>query len=217
MRQRIFRKIAPERRRGVSPAASAVPWPGRLHAAQAHMLGDIVDQSGTAFLAVDAEGTLVIASPAARRLLGVGESDLGRSFHELAASHCPAELRSRIEEAQRTGRTSRLERQGHHQPPDEPVRLTIEVTPLEGPDGQRYATLLSLADSTHLFGLQHELAAAQESLETTVEELQSANEELRRREDEANTYQRNAESVLRSVECGIVVVDENARVRAWNR
>jgi two-component system CheB/CheR fusion protein len=233
---------------------------------QTRLLEAMADTTPLAHLVVDTEGTLVFANAAARRMLEVGEGDIGRPFQDLSVSYRPAELRSRIEEAERAGRTIRLEHQDYHRPPADPVRLTIDVTPLFGRDARQFATLISFSDTTRAFVLQQELEAAQESLETTIEELQSANEELettneelqstneelettneelqstneeletmneelrsaneeleatneelRRQHEETAEYRRYAESILRSVEAGIIVLDADLKVRSWNR
>lgn len=56
-----------------------------------------------------------------------------------------------------------------------------------------------------------------EELRSTNEELEVANEELRRQGDEAGEYRRYSESILRSMDVGIVVLDQDLRVRSWNR
>ena len=112
----------------------------------------------------------------------------------LAVSYRPAELRGRIEKSQRTGRTVRLEHQEHLRPPADPIRLTIEVTPLLGGDGRGFATLLSFADTTRAYLLQQELRATQESLETHVEELQSSNEELETTNEELQSTNEELET-----------------------
>jgi two-component system, chemotaxis family, CheB/CheR fusion protein len=184
------------------------------------------------------EGSLVFANAAARRLLEVGDADIGRPFQDLPVSYRPAELRGRIEEAERIGRTVRIEHQEHHRPPAYPIRVTIDVTPLFGRDGRQFATLIGFADTTRAHALQHELEAAQESLETTVEELQSANEELettneelrsaneeletineelRVQAEETAEYRRYTESILSGVDVGVVLLDGELRVVSWNR
>jgi two-component system, chemotaxis family, CheB/CheR fusion protein len=130
----------------------------------------------------------------AMRLLDVSEADIGRPFQDLAVSYRPAELRGRIEEAQRLGRTVRLEHQEHLRPQVDPARLTIEVTPLLGSDGRIFATLLSFADTTRAYLLQQELRATQESLETHVEELQSSNEELETTNEELQSTNEELET-----------------------
>ena len=271
LKHRIFRKVPQEWRR--SPGGSLLsngqhgpPAANRVPPFQARLLEAIVESSNLAYLALDMEGTLIFANPAARRLLEVGEGDLGRPFQDLSVSYRPVELRSRIEEAEHTGRVVRLEHQDYHRPRAEPIRVTIEVTPLFSRDGRQFATLLCFADTTRTFILQQELEAAQESLETTIEELQSANEELettneelqstneelettneelqssneeletmneelrsaneelettneelRRQHKETAEYRRFSESILRSLDAGIMVLDQDLRVRAWNR
>lgn len=271
LKQRIFRKVGQEWRRtpggSLAFGASATSGQnGRGTALQTRILEAIVDTTPLACLVVDPERRLVFANAASRRLLDVGEGDLGRPFQDLSVSYRPAELRSRIDEAERLGRPVRLDHQEYHRPPGDPMRISIEVTPLIGKDGRQFATLVSFSDTTRVFGLQQELEAAQESLETTIEELQSANEELettneelqstneelettneelqstneeletmneelrsaneeleaaneelRHQHDDTAEYRRYAESILRSVDAGIVVLDSELRVRSWNR
>ncbi|MDO9710687.1 CheR family methyltransferase [Paracraurococcus lichenis] len=271
LRHRIFRKVPQEWRRSTggslvfNGSAGGPPVP-RLPPLQFRLLEAIADTTLVAYLAVDQDGALVFANAAARRMLEVGEGDLGRPFHDLSVSYRPAELRGRIEEAARLGRTVRLEHQDYHRPPADPVRLTIDVTPLFGRDGRQFATVLAFSDTTRVFAMQQELEAAQESLETTIEELQSANEELettneelqstneelettneelqstneelettneelrsaneeletaneelRTQHEESAEYRRYAESILRSIDAGIIVLNHDLRIRSWNR
>ena len=196
MKQRLFRKVPQEWRRaatggvvlGGAPPANQAP---SLHT---RLLSAIVDSSSTAYLAIDNEDILVFASAGARRMLEVGESDIGRPFQDLAVSYRPIELRSQIDEARRQLRHIRIEHQEYHRPPADPVRVTIDVTPLLGRDGRQFATLLSFSDSTRTFTLQQELEAAQESLETTIEELQSANEELETTNEELQSTNEELET-----------------------
>jgi two-component system, chemotaxis family, CheB/CheR fusion protein len=69
-----------------------------------------------------------------------------------------------------------------------------------------------------------ELQSTNEELETTNEELRSSNEEmeaandeLRRHSDEFGAYRQHARAVLRGIDAGVIVLDENLRVTAWNR
>ncbi|MFG1792145.1 CheR family methyltransferase [Nocardia sp. NPDC049149] len=69
-----------------------------------------------------------------------------------------------------------------------------------------------------------ELQSTNEELETTNEELQSGNEELetmneemRIRTDELDETRTFLEGVLSSVAAGVVVLDDQLRVRSWNR
>ncbi|EWY40973.1 chemotaxis protein CheR [Skermanella stibiiresistens SB22] len=69
-----------------------------------------------------------------------------------------------------------------------------------------------------------ELESTNEELETTNEELRSINEELettnedmRRQSEESAEFRLHAESILRSMDNGIVVLDHEMRIQSWNR
>jgi two-component system, chemotaxis family, CheB/CheR fusion protein len=158
------------------------------------LLEAILDNSPAACLAIDTDGIVVFANAPARRMLEVGDADVGRAFQDLSISYRPVELRSRIDEAHRQGRPVRIEHQAYHRPPADPIRLTIEVAPLAVRDSQVVATLLTFTDTTRTFRLQQELEAAQESLETTIEELQSANEELETTNEELQSTNEELET-----------------------
>ena len=196
MKQRLFRKVPQEWRRSMTGGVvlGADPPNDSTPALHTRMLDAIVDSSSTAYLAIDNDDMLVFASAGARRMLEVGESDIGRPFQDLAVSYRPIELRSRIDEVRRQLRHVRIEHQEYYRPPAEPVRVTIDVAPLMGRDGKPFATLLTFSDSTRTFTLQQELEAAQESLETTIEELQSANEELETTNEELQSTNEELET-----------------------
>jgi two-component system CheB/CheR fusion protein len=194
MKHRLFGKVAQEWRRtggvmlGVDPPGDARPPP------QTRLLDAIVDNAASAYLAIDNDDILLFASAGARRMLEVGESDVGRPFQDLSVSYRPIELRSQIDDVRRQGRPIRIEHQEYHRPPAEPVRLTIDVAPLIGRDGKTFSVLLTFTDTTRNFTLQQELEAAQESLETTIEELQSANEELETTNEELQSTNEELET-----------------------
>jgi two-component system CheB/CheR fusion protein len=62
-----------------------------------------------------------------------------------------------------------------------------------------------------------ELQSTNEELETMNEELRSTNEEMRRQSEEASEYRRYSESLLRSIDVGIIVLDDTLTVQSWNR
>ena len=195
MKHRLFRKVPQEWRRigtgGVMLGADLHGDPPPLHT---RLLDAIVDNSSSAFLAIDNDDVLLFASAGARRLLEVGENDVGRPFQDLSVSYRPIELRSQIDEVRRQGRPIRVEHQEYHRPPADPIRVTIDVAPLIGRDGKSFAVLLTFTDTTRTFTLQQELEAAQESLETTIEELQSANEELETTNEELQSTNEELET-----------------------
>ena len=195
MKHRLFRKVPQEWRRsgtgGVLLSNELARGGPSLHT---RLLDAIVDHSSSAYLAIDNDDVLVFASAGARRMLEVGESDVGRPFQDLSVSYRPIELRSQIDEVRRQLRPHRVEHQLYHRPPGEPVRLTIDLAPLTTREGRQFAVLLSFADTTRTFALQQELEAAQESLETAIEELQSANEELETTNEELQSTNEELET-----------------------
>jgi two-component system CheB/CheR fusion protein len=56
-----------------------------------------------------------------------------------------------------------------------------------------------------------------EELQSTNEELETMNDELNMRTDELNQTNVFLESILRSIDAGVVVLDEELRVLAWNK
>ena len=266
LKHRLFRKLPQEWRRSSGGSLSLADSRQPRQPQQVKLVEAITDTAQIAYLAVGMDGRLIYANVAARRMLDVVEADIGRVFQDLSVSYRPAELRSRIDEAQRLSRSLRIEHQEYHRPPADPIRVTIEVTPLFHQDKEQFATLIAFSDTTKTYQLQQELEAAQESLETTIEELQSANEELettneelqstneelettneelqstneeletmneelrsaneemeganeelRRHSIESSEYRRYAESILRSMDVGIVVVGQSMLLRSWNR
>jgi two-component system, chemotaxis family, CheB/CheR fusion protein len=195
IKHRLFQKV-PRDRLNV-PGDGIMPRSERRDVAlpqQTALLDAIVENSGSAHIALDADGIVVFLNAQATRMLEVGEADVGRPFHELSLSYRPVDLRSRIDEAYREGRPVHLESQAYHRPPADPIRVSINVTPLASLGGQGFTTLLTFTDTTRTYQLQQALEAAQESLETTVEELQSANEELETTNEELQSTNEELET-----------------------
>jgi two-component system CheB/CheR fusion protein len=267
MKHRIFAKAAQEWRRPPGHGFGN----GRIRRPEAALpsmalLEATLNEAGTALLVIDETGAVALANLPARRLLGVGEADIGRPFQDLPVSYRPMELRGPIEEVFRTRHGVRLEDQEYHLSQADSVRLSIDVRPLVRPEGSVYAVLLVFTDTTRLYALRLELEAAQENLENTIEELQSANEELettneelqstneelettneelqstneeletlneearssneemesvneelRIQAEQAASYRLYLESVLRSMNGGIIVLDRKRSIQSWNR
>jgi two-component system, chemotaxis family, CheB/CheR fusion protein len=196
IKQRLFQKVPQEWRRlpaHIGPltgeeADSVQP------SLRSQLYSAIVDNAASAYLVVDGEGMLAFANAQARRMLEVGEADVGRPFRDLSISYRPVELRSHIDEAQRQGRPTRIEHREYHRPPAEPIRISIDIAPLMAPDGRPLATLLTVTDTTRIHQLHLELQAAHESLETMIEELQSANEELETTNEELQSTNEELET-----------------------
>ena len=253
MKHRLFTKVAQEWRRPVGKGfASARARRDDLVIPPVALLEAALDEAGLPLLAVDETGVVTLANAPARRLLSVGDADIGRPFQDLPISYRPMELRGPMEEVFRSRRSVRLEDQEYHVTQTDSIRLSIDIRPLVRSDGSVHAALLSFADTTRLYTLRLELEAAQENLENTIEELQSANEELettneelqstneeletlneearssneemesvneelRIQAEQASSYRLYLESVLRSMNGGIIVLDHKRVIQSWNR
>jgi hypothetical protein len=57
------------------------------------LLDAVVDSSPSAYVAIDNDDMLVFASAGARRMLEVGDSDVGRPFQDLSVSYRPVSPR----------------------------------------------------------------------------------------------------------------------------
>jgi two-component system, chemotaxis family, CheB/CheR fusion protein len=62
-----------------------------------------------------------------------------------------------------------------------------------------------------------ELETINEEARSSNEEMESANEELRIQAEQANQYRVHLESVLRSLNIGVIVMDERHVIESWNR
>jgi two-component system CheB/CheR fusion protein len=214
MKHRIFMKVPQEWRRPMGSFAAARAARLEPVAADLRLLDAVVNEAGNALLVVDDAGSVALANTPARNLLGVGEADLGRPFQDLPISYRPMELRGPIDEAFRQRRSIRLEDQEYRINQAEVMRLTIDIRPLQRPDGSVHAVLLIFTDHTRMHALQRELEAAQENLEQSIEELQSANEELETTNEELQSTNEELETTneeLQSTNEELETLNEEAR------
>jgi two-component system CheB/CheR fusion protein len=68
-----------------------------------------------------------------------------------------------------------------------------------------------------LQSINEELETINEESNSSNEEMESVNEELRIQAQEATTYRDYLESVLRSLNVGVMVLDDRFRLASWNR
>jgi two-component system CheB/CheR fusion protein len=214
MKHRIFSKIAQGWRRpnlrgfGGRSAREDVQVPDAV------LLESVLNEADTAFLVVDEAGAVALANTPARRLLGVGEADIGRPFRDLPISYRPMELRGPIEEVFRQRHGIKLEDQEYRLTQSEVMWLTIDLRPLPRPDGSTYAVLLAFTNTSRMHSLERELESAQESLENSIEELQSANEELETTNEELQSTNEELETTneeLQSTNEELETLNEEAR------
>ena len=205
-------------------------------AVAAALRGHAFEHSDTAQLLLGPDRRLVVANRRARELFRIADEDAGKSIQDLDVSDNPIELRSRIDEAEASGRAVLVNEVGWGQ--DGAQQLwDVTVAPLsdgESPQG----TMVAFVEVTRYRGFDQELERTNEQLQSTNEELQSTNDELATMNDElqctndelASTNDelrmRSAElqrvnvlfeAVLRSLEMGVIVADPELRVQVWNR
>jgi len=210
LRCRVFGRLpASNGRLGPFPLADPEDAPPRADAAAvAHpALRDAAFTSGSgAELVVGADGTLALASGAARTLFGLRDEDLGRTFSDLELSYRPVELRSAIQEA-RNARTPVIFPDVTWPTPDgAPRRVEVQVRALLS-RGEPLGTLIAFRDVTEQRRLQEELErsrreleVAYEELQSTVEELETTNEELQSTNEELETTNEELQSTNEELE-----------------
>ncbi|MBD2100061.1 CheR family methyltransferase [Leptolyngbya sp. FACHB-261] len=151
---------------------------GSTLARQIRMREASFDAMPLAQVVVNAAGTLVLVNEQARHLFDLKQRDVGRPFHDLALSYQPIELRSRIDEAMRSGKVIDLRNIEHNTSAEELQFLDVQVAPLLDADGESLGASISFTDVTRYNRLRLELQRSNQELETASEELQSTNEEL---------------------------------------
>jgi two-component system, chemotaxis family, CheB/CheR fusion protein len=222
------------------------------------------EHGAVAQVVLDVNAVIVLANRAARRLLSIGSTELGRHLREAEFSFRPADLRGPVERVLRERRPVMIYDVTWQSAAatDEPTTLDVLVAPLEGTGG----VLITFLDVTRYQHLREELEQSRreletayeelqstvEELETTNEELQSTNEELETTNEELHSTneeletmneelqstneeleainnelrERSAEvtelnqflqSILGSLQSGVVVLGPDMNIRAWNR
>ena len=180
LKRRIFTKLARSMPRDRLSGSRRLPA-GESQLPPADPLGirDATLESGLlAQLAVDRNGTLVVANAAARSMFGLNEHDLGRPLQDLEVSYRPVELRSCIDQAYAT-RGPILLRQAEWVGGPSDVRFVdVAVVPLNDGAGGFMGVTVTVSNVTDVRRLQDDLQHSNEELEQAYEALQSTNEEL---------------------------------------
>jgi len=200
------------------------------------MLELVHDSVPFAQIVIDEGGHVVLLNDRARTWFRLDARDVGRPLQDLEISYRPAELRSVIDRATVERRPMNLLNVERQVGDGELQHLDIHVVPLVEGERGVIGTSITFMDVSNFNRLQsdlersrQELETAYEELQSTVEELQSSNEELestngelqtingelRLRTNEIEDVNGFMESVLRSLQLGVVVVDSELRVRMW--
>lgn len=228
LRWRAFRKVVPHSVRDERRVPAADPGNRVAQGAAEDLREAALDAAEGAQIVLDAERSLVMANDAARALLGIRVTDLGRAVYDLELSCRPVELRDHLNRLGRERRRIDIPAVRWSAPGREVV-LDVRVVPLLR-DGEIIGTSVVYEDVTDRAALQaeltaskrtlerayEELRAAVEELETTNEELQSANEELERANEELQAVNRDLERTngeLQAVNQELHLINDELRRR----
>jgi len=177
--------------------------PGRY----AQLRDGAADNSPVPQVAVDSQGFLAFANHAARRLFGIGPSELGRPIQDLELSYRPAELRAGLARAYEQGAGVNLGRAPWSRD-GEPERIfEVEIAPLHADGAHNLGASITFIEVTAHVRLtqdfdesKRQLETAYEELQSTVEELETTNEELQSTNEELETTNEELQSTNEELE-----------------
>jgi len=169
--------------------------------------GEGLAASPVATLLVSSDETLVFSNHRADLLFGLKPSDIGRPFANLEVNYRPVELRSYIATAVAENRPTWIREVEMSRGPGEPLYLDIQITPIDGGDGQPLGVALFFNDVSPYRKLKgdlevsnRQLETAYEELQSTVEELETTNEELQSTVEELETTNEELQSTNEELE-----------------
>jgi two-component system CheB/CheR fusion protein len=146
-----------------------------------------------------------MANEAARRMFGLGITDLGRPVQDLELSYRPIELRTHLDQVSHDLRAIDINAVRWSSGDRQRV-LDVRLAPLIA-DGTLMGTSISYTDMTDANALQEQLGAskreleqAYEELQSTVEELETTNEELQSTNEELETTNEELQSTNEELE-----------------
>jgi len=202
LRQHIFRKDGNPA--DISLLASLSPGrPKGPRKTTGQLTEGVFEHNLVAQVVLDASGTIALANRAARRLLSIGSTELGRHLRDADFSFRPVDLRGPTDRVLRERRPVAMYDVAWHGPAEEPVTLDITVSPLEGQGGVMI-TFLDVSRYQHLREeleqSRRELETAYEELQSTVEELETTNEELQSTNEEVETTNEELHSTNEELE-----------------
>src|SRR5215831_9927506 len=131
LRQHIFRKDGNPT--DISLLASLSPGrPKGPRKTAGQLTEGVFEHNMVAQVVLDASGTIALANRAARRLLSIGSTELGRHFRDAEFSFRPADLRTAVERVIRERRPVNLYDIPWQTASEEATTLDITVSPMEG-------------------------------------------------------------------------------------
>jgi two-component system CheB/CheR fusion protein len=205
LKRRVFRKVARPSLRDRVRALAGDPSEGSSHTAADNLREAAFDLAGVAQIVLDANGALVMANNAARRIFGLGVNDYGRPIQDLELSYRPVELRSHLDTITAEPGAREIKAVPWRRGDQERV-LNVRLSPLLG-DGILMGTTITYTDVTEEHGLQQQLVTSRreleqtyEELQSTVEELETTNEELQSTNEELETTNEELQSTNEELE-----------------
>jgi two-component system, chemotaxis family, CheB/CheR fusion protein len=206
LRRRVFGKVVrPTLRDRLLFAAHPDPV-DRVDGAGEGVRESAFDAATVAQLAVDLDGTVVLANQLARTTFGLSNTDVGRSLKDLEISYRPVDLRSNIEAALAERRTVVVTNVSMTISTGDVREFEVQLTPLHAGD-RTLGTTVTFTDVTvqhrvqkELEDSKRELESAYEELQSTVEELETTNEELQSTNEELETTNEELQSTNEELE-----------------
>ena len=205
LKRRVFRKVVRPALRDRVRAIALDPADGASASLTDTLREAAFETNATAQVVLDADGVLMMATGAARRLFDLRTSDFGRPIQDLELSYRPVELRSHLDALAKEPRGVEL-RSISWRAGDQERVLDLRIAPLLG-DGVLLGTSVTYEDVTEaeqlraqLAGSRRELEAAYEELQSTVEELETTNEELQSTNEELETTNEELQSTNEELE-----------------
>ncbi len=158
-------------------------------------------------IVIDAQGALVGANDAARRLFELPTNELGRPLKDLELFYRPVELRTPIDIVTRERRPTAIQAVELKRKDGVIGFFDIQVAPLIEEDGSVAGVAINYLDVTgaaqlrgDLARLQDEVQSTKQTLETTNEELQSTVEELETTNEELQSTNEELETLNEELE-----------------
>jgi two-component system CheB/CheR fusion protein len=225
-RRHIFRKDGERVDRGQLPPGRSWLSPARRHAVSG-VVDALVERSPVAQLVVDANATVLMANGHARRLLGMGSTDIGAPLRDTALSVTPSQIRGLVDQVLRDRRAVAINEVSRSLANGDSATFDLTCVPLDDDrlvgllfqDVTRYRALRSDLEHSQreLESAYEELQSAVEELETTNEELQSTNEELETTNEELHSTNEELETMneeLQSTNEELEAINNEVRARS---
>jgi two-component system CheB/CheR fusion protein len=205
LKSRVFRTVMRAGRRERGRVLAFDPGDGASQSVGDTLREAAFDISAGGQIVLDANGVVVMANEAARRMFGLGVNDFGRPIQDLELSYRPVELRRHLDTLSEALRPIEIKSVAWGAADNERV-VDVRLAPLLS-DGALLGSSVSYVDVTAAHKLQQELTTskrdleqAYEELQSTVEELETTNEELQSTNEELETTNEELQSTNEELE-----------------